>query len=1310
MNQASRLAPLKSVCCRTIFLATLFSMVFLLCVPFAGAQSTGGRIRGTVTDTSGGAISGAKVALINEGTNATREVLTSSTGEYLFLEVPVGTYTVDINQQGFKKYSRRGIVLVLNEIASVDITLQVGSNVDTVEVSGAPPVIDTTTTQLGAVMTDQSVRELPLSTRNTYQLLQLQPGVQSQLGADLFYGSSNPGVVSVNGGRGRSNNYMVNGGDGNDIFVNGPAIQPSPDAIEEFRVLTNTFDAEYGRNSGSVVNVVTKSGTNSVHGDVYEFFRNKVLNTKGFFDSEVPDYKQNQFGATLGGPIKKDRTFIFGSYEGDRLRQGISSGQVFLPTTAEAGGDFSAEGPFTGTVSNPTFAQQLIGVPGQPSQPGRPGCANAIAASPGAGALATLASLPEGSPLIQPVSYDSIFPNGVIPKACFDPTANALYQNYVAQAGTGAVSYAPDRDDREDQFTLRFDHNFSTTQHLTAYYYFDDDDRVDPFSNFQAAGANVPGFGGIFKTRVQQLNVSQTSTIGSTAVNELRFNYFREGQGNLNHPVNLLTGTNGLHDACGSLVQAANCFADPNNPSSGITTNIPGHEGVPFVQVLGGFTIGNNFEGELPQKGNTYQISDNYSKVKGTHSLKFGADFRIQKFDQFLYYDINGDFTFQNGGSANSLVPASVTADAYPDYFLGVPTSYSQGAAQAEDLTNYGFYLFAQDSWKIRPNLTLNYGLRWELNTPYVDSGNRLQTFRPGHDTTKYPCWMSATSAATLGTTPGDCGPSATSTGNYAYFPTGLVFPGDPGVPQGLTSTYYKAIAPRIGLAYSPSWTDGPLAKLTGGPGKSTIRGGYGIFYNPIEQLVMEQFSAEPPFGVSALLSSPLFNTPFLGQNGVQAPNNGGAIIHQTPSTPCFDSSGPNGCVDWQLFRPLLLYGEFQPHLRAQYAEQYNFTIERQLTSDMLLRVAYVGTQAHRLLSIHDLNYGNTQTCLDLNTDVGQGTCEPFGADAPYSFTLLPGQTIHMPYIPGPVANGPNIPCPYANPKNPSGCTITNPASSNVGIPINLVGLRPYSSPNCDPIANSGCPADGVPVFSNIFAEDTVANSNYNGLQISLEKNFSHGLLFQASYTFSKAIDQGASFENELNPINPSATRGLSLLDAKNRFVFSPVWELPIPKKEGMAGKVANGWQLSAIITYQSGFPIRMQTQDDAELQSSYFFEDANTPYATGSVQFLNPKISTANGNFWFNTSNISDPALGTFGNLPHAMCCGPALSNTDLVIAKRTPINERWTTEFRAEFYNAWNHTEFTNPDGNYSDTTFGQVLKTRDPRVMQFALKLMF
>jgi outer membrane receptor protein involved in Fe transport len=1286
----------RAVCLRSAVFTLILGMCFIFAVPYSGAQSTGGRIRGTVTDTSGAAVVGAKVTLINEDTNATREAQTSATGEYLFLEVPVGSYEIDVVGTGFKKYQRKGVVLVLNEIASVDVTLQVGGSTETVEVTGAPPVIDTTTTQLGAVMTDQSVRELPLSTRNTYQLLQLQPGVQSQLGADLFYGSDNPGVVSVNGGRGRSNNYMVNGGDGNDIFVNGPAIQPSPDAIEEFRVLTNTFDAEYGRNSGSIVNVVTKAGTNNIHGDAYEFFRNKVLNTKGFFDPYVPDYQQNQFGATLGGPIKKDKSFLFGSYEGNRLKQGIPSGNVYLPTADEANGNFAADGPFTGVVTDSNFASALYN---------RPGCASALQATAPT-AASQLQALASGASTT-PVQYSSLFPNSQVPTACFDPTANALYKTWVAPVGQGLVQTVPNLIENDDQFTFRFDQNFSTTQHFTAYYYFDDVNQNQPFSNFQAAGANVPGFGGIFKTRVQQVNLTQTSTIGSSSVNEFRFNWFREGQGDLNHPENILPS---LHDACGQYVPASECFASPSNPSAGITTNIPGREGVPNVNIAGGFSIGNNFEGELPQTGNTYQFSDNYSKVLGTHSIKFGGDFRLQKFDQFLYYNINGDFSFQNGSSENAAYTSGTGANPYAEYFLGIPYSYSQGAAQGLDTTNYGLYLFAQDSWKIKPNLTLNYGLRWELNTPYVDSGNRLQTFRPGQDTTQYPCWLSPNSEGSLGASSQDCGPNSA---NNAYFPTGLVFPGDKGVPRGLTSTYYKAFGPRIGLAYSPGWTDGVLGALAGGPGKSTIRGGYGIFYNPMEQLVLEQFSAEPPFGISAFVSDPLLNTPYVLQNGTPVPNNAGGIITQTPSTPCPYSGGPTGCVDWSLFRPILLYGEFQPHLRTQYAEQYNLTVERQLSSAMLLRVAYVGTQAHHLLASQDLDYGNPQTCLDINSIPGQ-SCGPFGSDSSYSFTVPAGMTFQMPYIPGPNPNGPNIPCPYGKPQ-PAGCVITGAPG---GTPVTLVGLRPYSSPNCNPIGpnmGSGCPADGVPVFSNIFSENTVANSNYNGLQISLEQNFSHGLLFQASYTYSKAIDQGASFENELNPIYPNATRGLSLLDAKNRFVFSPVWQLPIPKKEGFAGKVANGWQLSAIVTYQSGFPIRVQDQNDAELNSSIFFESTNTPYMTAPLQRLNPKTNV--GNYWFNTANFCDAteagcpqALGTFGNTPHSLCCGPALNNTDLVIAKLTPINDKLNTEFRAEFYNTWNHTQFENPDGNFSDSTFGEVLKARDPRVMQFAIKFLF
>ena len=322
---------------------------------------TNGSIRGIVNDPSGAVVPGATVTATLAGTATQRSAVSDKDGAFDIPELPVGTYEVNADAQGFKKFVAKTVVVSIGHVNFITVTLQVGATNDTVTVEANAVQVETTSTQLGAVMTDQSIRELPLSTRNTYQLLQLQPGVQSQLGADLFYGSNNPGVVSVNGGRGRSNNYMVNGGDANDLFVNGPAIQPSPDAIEEFRVLTNTFDAEYGRNSGSVVNVVTKSGTNQIHGDVYEFLRNNALNTRGYFDSTVAAYHQNQFGGTIGGPIKKDHTFIFASYEGDRRNQGHLFRHCDSSLCRGSRRRFSQGGPAfpAQRYVDPTFATQL---------------------------------------------------------------------------------------------------------------------------------------------------------------------------------------------------------------------------------------------------------------------------------------------------------------------------------------------------------------------------------------------------------------------------------------------------------------------------------------------------------------------------------------------------------------------------------------------------------------------------------------------------------------------------------------------------------------------------------------------------------------------------------------------------------------------------------------------------------------------------------------------------------------------------------------------------------------------------------------
>ena len=1222
------------------------------------AQSTGGRIIGRVADSSGAVLGNVTVRLTNDATGVVRDTKTNESGDYSFVEVQPGNYSAEFELAGFKKNVQRDILLQVNAVVTLNSTLQVGGTQETVEVSSEAPLVDTTSTQLGAVVDDRSVSQLPLNARDTYQFLQLQPGVMSTVGSSntVIYGSDKSGAVSVNGGRGRSNNFSVNGGDANDQFVNLPTVQPTPDSIQEFRVLTNTFDAEYGRNSGSVVNVVTKSGTNQIHGNVYEFFRNTVLNSKNYFDPTTPQFNQNQFGGTLGGPIKKDQTFFFASYEGRRIRQGITSPAVTVPTAQELPSatqlfsNFGDISPFAGNLANSGILAN------------RPGCQSAITAL-------------GGGPLLDGVAYSSIFPNNVIPLACMDPTAVNLLQ-FVPQAAGGGnqIVTIPVQPVRGDQFTAKIDHKLTDKQNLSFYYYYNDDTTTQPFANFQLAGANVPGFGSIVSERYQQWNISHTWTVNNSSVNEFRFNYNREGQRTFQHPQRTSLVQQSCPSAPSWLTSVSGpvpCFSDgmPGNPTGihpGLGAN---REGLPFISLSGGFNIGNNAEGELPQVGNSFQWSDNFTKVAGNHTIKFGGDVRRQRFDQTLYFNVSGEYFYFGGGPNDT-----VTDNLYPNYLLGLPDQYGQGSAQTENVRSTSMFVFAQDSWKIKPNLTLNYGLRWEFNTPIADIGHRVQTFRPGQTSSVFPC---------LNTANTDC---------TSQTPVGLVVPGDSGVPAGLTSSYYKAIAPRVGIAWSP-----------GNSGKTSIRAGWGLFYNPIEQLVLEQFSAEPPFGGSIILGNTLFNTPFAAQGGGTFPNVFNGIITPKPGTP----------IDWGLYQPILLFGQFQPHLRAQYSAQYNFTIQRELSRDMKFQIGYVGSQGHRLLATRDINYGNSQTCLDLNNisnAVGDPNlaCGPFFADSSFSIAaneIPAGMTLHLPYGPQSSVTGPN----------PSA--------------INLVGLRRYSSPQCNPLTGTGCPATGVPVFSSIFTQDTVANSAYNSLQASLEKRFAHGLQFTAAYTLSKSIDQASSFEGILNPIDPARSRALSLFDARHRFVFSYYWELPTPKYAGFRGKLLNGWALSGITTFQTGFPIRITSSSDNELQDSFDFELPGQP---DQLAKFRTQHAQSNGNYFFNpnsfTENATDPTqtpcsvsvfygcydpslLGRIGFSPRTICCGPHISNTDFAVLKNIPVTEGTHFEFRAELFNIFNHTQFFNPDGNSSDgPQFGQVTQARDPREVQFALKFYF
>ncbi len=1281
---------LQTKCLKTMCLGTMVA-VSLLLPTLLPAQGASGRILGRVADPTGAVLSAARITLTNEATGISRDAKTNDSGDYSFVEVAPGTYTVQFELTGFKKNIQKNVIVDVNQVVTLNSTLQIGGSQETVEVTSEAPQVDTTSTQLGAVINDRSVNELPLNTRDTYQFLQLQPGVQSQLGSSgsLFAGSDDPGSVSVNGGRTRANNFSVNGGDANDQFVNTPTIEPSPDAVEEFRVITNTFDAEYGRNSGSVVNVITKSGGNAFHGNLYEYFRNTILDSRGYPDTTKPQLNQNQFGGTFGGPIKKDRTFFFVSYEARRIRDGVPGQLLNVPTgtpgaspTQEFAGDFSGQAPFAGGIQTAGFIANVLD--------GRPGCDTALGY--------TVAGLPTDSDGL--TDWSSVFPSGVIPTPCQDPVASNLLQKFVpaANVGTGQNQVVPVGTINADKFEFRLDHKINDHQSLTAYYYFNDNRELDPYDTFEAAGANTTGFGNENNLRYQQWNFTHTWTINNALVNEAHFTYMREGE--LGYIKPQTTGS--LTSTCTGAA-ATFCFTGTSDssaitsefgtaPNLGITPGLPSSlTGVPYVNISGGASFGNNFEGFLPQVGNSFQWSDGLTWVKGNHTFKFGVDVRRARFDQYYYFDVNGEYTFDNSGP-NGIIPGD--GDQYAEFLLGLADAYTQGSGQREDVRSFAAYPFVQDSWKIKPNFTLNYGFRWEYSPPMTDISGHVETFRPGQNSTVYPCGITNSTTYWQTLTPTAVpNPTCANTGAE---PTGLVVPGDPGVPAGMTSTYYKSFAPRIGIAYSP-----------GRDGKTSIRAGWGLFYNPIEELVLAQFGAEPPFGGSSSFSDVFFNTPFVNQGEFTAPNPFGGIITPTKGAP----------TDLSLFRPILLYGEFEPHLRSQYTTQYNLTFQRDLSNSTMLQIGYVGSQGHRLLATHDINPSNPQTCLDIisiananpanvsSYQSSPATCGPTSEDAQWSVTVPTGFPFHMP-------NG----------------TVVTGANQT----LNLVGLRPYSSPNCNSTlpaftASTGCPVDGTPVFTDIFAEDTIANSNYNALEMMLQKRFSRGLQFQAAYTYSKSIDDGSTFEETLDPFNYRASRGLSLFNSKQRFVVSYDWELPVRKYSGFAGRLLDDWEVSGITQFQSGFPIRLNTEDDTELINSLFFLGTEAPSLVAPFQKLDPRkvytnLGLTTAGYWFNPNDFATaatnpgapvPPLGSFNNgTQRTICCGPGLIDWDFSVHKKIALSDTRYFQFRAEIFNVFNHTNYSNPDGGFSDGTssFGLITSAGDPRLLQFALKFFF
>jgi Carboxypeptidase regulatory-like domain len=1176
------------------------SLNLILCLAGVARAGDGGSISGTVTDPTGAVIPVATVTATNTDTGVGQTVATDDKGFYSLLDLPIGHYDLGVESRGFRPYRRTGIVIDANSRLTVDAALEVGERSDVVTVSENQVHVETASTQMGEVITGTQMTAVPLNGRSYTDLLALQPGVvpASSITSDTVQdvgasalspsGDLNPGTISINGQREFANSFLVNGSDVEEDVNMGAAIIPNLDSIAEFRILTSNFDAEYGEFSGGQINVVTKSGTNAFHGDVFEFIRNTDLDARNYFSPTRGAFDQNQFGGTFGGPIRKSKVFFFADYQGTRLTEGVDTGQIPVPSFEDEMGNLSdmassfvttdASGETVPTtVSGPYWASLLSGKLGYTVS------ANEPYYTPGC-SIATC-----------------VFPGAVIPqKAWSAPAINLLKYIPAPNNANGTFSTsAYNKTLRDDKGAYRLDANTSWGL-ISAYYFLDDWSENNPYPIAQG-GANVPGFNALYTGRSQLLDLGDIKTVSSTAVNEFHFSYVRDGN-DLGKPVG------------GVGVSLASQGFEVGAGTPGIVPLSPKTEGVESVG-FNSYTIGTNTN-ELEQTGNTFQWLDNFSKVIGTHTLKFGGEFHYDQVNVNAIAQFNGSFLFFG----------TETGSDFADFLLGIPSQYNQSQLQPFYGRNKYAGLYAQDSWRATRSLTLNYGLRWDRIEPWYEKYNQIATFVPGKQSVVFP-----------------------------GAPAGILYPTDPGVSRTLAPPGNRDFAPRIGLAYSPSASGNRvLAKLLGGPGKTSVRASYGMFYTAIEALTIGVMSANAPYGTTYTSPAPpLFATPFVTAASGQ---DLGQYFPVTLAPLNSSASHPDPNINWSEFEPITGLPNYSTTNRIPYTEEYMLSLERGLGANTVVSLNYAGTQAHRLLVLEEANPGDPSLCLflsnPLNLAPGQTPCGPFGEDSTYVTST------------GKIYNG-----------------TRGPLGSNFGSNAN---------------------------------QATIGNSNYDALQVTV-RHSSKRLNVLAGYTYSKSEDQSSNLGEEVNPLDPALSKALSSFDVKHNFVVSYSYQIPFERLFRKASRWTEGWELSGITHFSTGLPVTLVNYGDNSLLGSepngvnnYGVDEPD--YAGGPLDLNhNPQ----NGKPYFNTSEFSENTLGTPGTAKRRFFYGPGMDNYDMALLKNVRLTETKALQFRIEGFNIFNHAQFFGPqavDGNIDSSTFGQVINAAPPRLVQIAAKFTF
>jgi hypothetical protein len=662
-------------------------------------------VTGTVKDQSDAVVPGATVTATNTVLGTQTTTVTDAQGFYSLPKLPVGRYDITISLEGFKPLKRTAVAVDADAALRIDATLEVGGASETITVTSDQVRVDTVSTQLGEVVPAQQMTTLSLNGRSYTDLLAIQPGVvpattimpnsvimAGVTGTIAPSGQLNAGNVSVSGQRETANGFLVNGGDVMEQMNGGTAIVPNLDSIEEFRLLTNNFDPEHGNYNGGIVNVVTKSGSDQFHGDLFEFFRDTKLDARNFFSPDRAAFNQNQPGGTFGGPIRKRKAFFFVDYEGTRTTQGIETGLIPVPTAAQRGGDFSGVADsLSGKVNGQYWANLLGQRLGYAVTAGEPYYT--------AGCVTT---------------SQCVFPNAFIPQRAWSNPAQQLLQ-YIpnpnasdSQFSTGAFAKTV----RDDKGAGRVDVN--SPFGLLSGYYFIDDYRLDNPYPGQQGGASVPGFDALTIGRAQMFAGSNNTVFRNGIVNELHVTYMRNAN-NVGFP----------NGGRGTTLSSQGFVTGPGTP--GIVVQAPELEGVENL-VFDSFTMGVTITG-VNQTNQTLNLSDGISKVFGTHTVKVGGQFKYSQVLLEPNATFNGTFTFAG----------TETGSDFADFLLGVPSNFIQSAGGIFHLRNNYGGLFAQDSWRIGSKVTLNYGGRWDVMQPWYERNNQIQTVVPGQQSIVYP-------------------------------------------------------------------------------------------------------------------------------------------------------------------------------------------------------------------------------------------------------------------------------------------------------------------------------------------------------------------------------------------------------------------------------------------------------------------------------------------------------------------------------------------------------------------------------------------